>query len=81
MQPVALAVAEDIQTSPDPVLLLLTLGASSAVMTPVSPINALVMPDGKRGSAGINCQVRLFRARLGIYAASKPVCGDGVVSP
>jgi di/tricarboxylate transporter len=50
--PVALAAAEDIQPSPDPVLLLLALGAS---ITPISPINSLLMPDGKSGFSDIIC--------------------------
>lgn len=41
--PIALAVAEELQASPYPFAMIVALGASSAFMTPISPINTLVM--------------------------------------
>ena len=44
--PVALAVAEELQASPYPFAMIVALGASSAFMTPISPINTLVTTAG-----------------------------------
>lgn len=47
--PVALAVAEALQASPYPFAMIIALGASSAFMTPISPINTLVTTAGNYG--------------------------------
>lgn len=47
--PVALAVAEELQASPYPFAMIIALGASSAFMTPISPINTLVTTAGNYG--------------------------------
>jgi len=44
--PIALAVAEEMQASPYPFAMIIALGASSAFMTPISPINTLVTTAG-----------------------------------
>jgi di/tricarboxylate transporter len=44
--PVALAVAEEMQASPYPFAMIIALGASSAFMTPISPIDTLVTTAG-----------------------------------
>ena len=44
--PVALTVAEELQASPYPFAMIIALGASSAFMTPISPINTLVTTAG-----------------------------------
>jgi di/tricarboxylate transporter len=44
--PLALAVAEELQASPYPFAMIVALGASSAFMTPVSPVNTLVTTAG-----------------------------------
>lgn len=44
--PVALTVAEEMQASPYPFAMIIALGASSAFMTPISPINTLVTTAG-----------------------------------
>ncbi|MCF7985462.1 MAG: SLC13 family permease [Thiohalocapsa sp.] len=44
--PLALAVAEELQASPYPFAMIIALGASSAFMTPVSPVNTLVTTAG-----------------------------------
>jgi di/tricarboxylate transporter len=47
--PIALAVAEELQASPYPFAMIIALGASSAFMTPISPINTLVTTAGNYG--------------------------------
>jgi di/tricarboxylate transporter len=49
--PIALAVAEELQASPYPFAMIIALGASSAFMTPISPINTLVTTAGNYGFA------------------------------
>jgi di/tricarboxylate transporter len=49
--PIALAVAEELQASPYPFAMIVALGASSAFMTPISPINTLVTTAGNYGFA------------------------------
>jgi di/tricarboxylate transporter len=49
--PVALAVAEELQASPYPFAMIIALAASSAFMTPISPINTLVTTAGNYGFA------------------------------
>jgi len=49
---VAIAVADDLQTSPYPVVMLLALTASSAFTTAISPVNTFVMTAGKYRFAG-----------------------------
>ena len=44
--PLALAVAEELGASPYPFAMIIALGASSAFMTPVSPVNTLVTTAG-----------------------------------
>lgn len=44
--PLALAVAEELGASPYPFAMIIALGASSAFMTPVSPVNILVTTAG-----------------------------------
>ena len=44
--PLALAVAEELQASPYPFAMIVALGASSAFMTPISPVNTLVTTAG-----------------------------------
>ena len=44
--PVALAVAEDLGASPYPFAMIVALAASSAFMTPISPVNTLVTTAG-----------------------------------
>lgn len=46
MIPVALAVAEELNASPYPFAMIIALAASSAFMTPISPINILVATTG-----------------------------------
>ncbi|NCC30193.1 MAG: SLC13 family permease, partial [Gammaproteobacteria bacterium] len=46
MIPVALAVAEALGASPYPFAMIIALAASSAFMTPISPINTLVATAG-----------------------------------
>jgi di/tricarboxylate transporter len=46
MIPVALAVAEELQASPYPFAMIIALAASSAFMTPISPVNTLVTTPG-----------------------------------
>ena len=49
--PVALAVAEELGASPYPFAMIVALAASSAFMTPISPVNALVATAGNYGFA------------------------------
>jgi di/tricarboxylate transporter len=51
MIPVALAMAEELQVSPYPFAMIVALAASSAFMTPISPINTLVATAGNYGFA------------------------------
>jgi di/tricarboxylate transporter len=44
--PLALAVAEELGASPYPFAMIIALGASSAFMTPISPVNTLVTTAG-----------------------------------
>jgi di/tricarboxylate transporter len=44
--PLALAIAEELQASPYPFAMIIALGASSAFMTPISPVNTLVTTAG-----------------------------------
>jgi di/tricarboxylate transporter len=44
--PLALAIAEELAASPYPFAMIIALGASSAFMTPVSPVNTLVTTAG-----------------------------------
>jgi di/tricarboxylate transporter len=44
--PLALAIAEELSASPYPFAMIIALGASSAFMTPVSPVNTLVTTAG-----------------------------------
>lgn len=44
--PIALAVAEELNASPYPFAMIIALAASSAFMTPISPVNTLVMTAG-----------------------------------
>ncbi len=46
MIPIALAVAEELQASPYPFAMIIALAASSAFMTPISPVNTLVTTAG-----------------------------------
>ena len=46
MIPVALAIAKELQVSPYPFAMIVALAASSAFMTPISPINTLVATAG-----------------------------------
>lgn len=46
MIPVALAIAKELQASPYPFAMIVALAASSAFMTPISPINTLVATAG-----------------------------------
>jgi di/tricarboxylate transporter len=46
MIPIALAVAEALGASPYPFAMIIALAASSAFMTPISPINTLVATAG-----------------------------------
>lgn len=49
MIPVALAIAKELQVSPYPFAMIVALAASSAFMTPISPINTLVATAGNYG--------------------------------
>jgi di/tricarboxylate transporter len=51
MIPVALAMAKELQVSPYPFAMIVALAASSAFMTPISPINTLVATAGNYGFA------------------------------
>ena len=51
MIPVALAIAKELQFSPYPFAMIVALAASSAFMTPISPINTLVTTAGNYGFA------------------------------
>ncbi|MGV0951518.1 MAG: SLC13 family permease, partial [Azonexus sp.] len=51
MIPVALAIAKELQVSPYPFAMIVALAASSAFMTPISPINTLVTTAGNYGFA------------------------------
>jgi len=51
MIPVALAIAKELQVSPYPFAMTVALAASSAFMTPISPINTLVATAGNYGFA------------------------------
>jgi di/tricarboxylate transporter len=51
MIPIALAIADELQASPYPFAMIIALAASSAFMTPISPINALVATAGNYGFA------------------------------
>lgn len=51
MIPIALAMAKELQFSPYPFAMIVALAASSAFMTPISPINALVTTAGNYGFA------------------------------
>ncbi len=51
MIPVALAVAEALEASPYPFAMIIALAASSAFMTPISPVNTLVTTPGGYGFA------------------------------
>ena len=51
MIPIALAIADELQASPYPFAMIVALAASSAFMTPISPINALVATAGNYGFA------------------------------
>jgi len=46
MIPIALAIADELQASPYPFAMIVALAASSAFMTPISPINTLVATAG-----------------------------------
>jgi di/tricarboxylate transporter len=49
MIPIALAVAHELQASPYPFAMIIALAASSAFMTPISPVNTLVTTAGNYG--------------------------------
>ena len=51
MIPIALAIAKELQVSPYPFAMIVALAASSAFMTPISPINSLVATAGNYGFA------------------------------
>lgn len=51
MIPIALAIANELQVSPYPFAMIVALAASSAFMTPISPINGLVATAGNYGFA------------------------------
>ncbi len=51
MIPIALAIAKELQVSPYPFAMIVALAASSAFMTPISPINGLVATAGNYGFA------------------------------
>ena len=51
MIPIALQVAEELQASPYPVAMIIALAASTAFMSPISPINTMVATAGNYGFA------------------------------
>jgi di/tricarboxylate transporter len=49
MIPIALEVARDLQASPYPFAMIIALAASTAFMSPISPINTMVATAGNYG--------------------------------
>jgi di/tricarboxylate transporter len=51
MIPIALEVAQELQASPYPFAMIIALAASTAFMSPISPINTMVATAGNYGFA------------------------------